>query len=83
MSTKRFCDFCGQEIHPDHSHAGAVIGEHTLRKHREHRPYSVAVEINVRFKDDDGHPDMCARCVFAAVRSIDPTSREMEPSDAG
>lgn len=82
MSTRRFCDFCGGEIEGGQCHTGAVSRETTLRRKVTHQPYSVVVAVTVTFKDDAG-PDICPRCVFGAVRDIDPYLAEAFDEDCG
>lgn len=37
MTTKRFCDFCGQEIPSDRSHGGDYNSKVTLRRTGSHQ----------------------------------------------
>ena len=71
MSTRRFCDFCGNEIPTDQPHGGRVEGETTLRRSGTRDRATVKVTIAVEFHA--GEPDVCADCVFTAARRIDPT----------
>lgn len=77
MSTKRFCDFCDNEIPSDRGHDGTYNSKTTLRRKAGYRSDELNVAIRLSPSNEAASmPDICCACLFKAVREVDPNPRD-------
>lgn len=84
MATRRFCDLCDDKIPTDGNHTGRIQAATRLRR-TDGLPagFDVNVSVAVEPTGDSNTFDICIRCVFRAVRQIDPTPQPDGGEDRG